>query len=83
MLRGIFENWYTQERAVGLNDTIAKLGSFEFCEFENADGKPAALKNSPRDVNGSKHAPTRLPPAGPPEAHVEVLFLRRTCRSNG
>ena len=32
---------YTEELTVVLNDTIAKLGSFEFCEFENAGGVPA------------------------------------------
>ena len=30
-----------------------------------------------------KHAPTRLPPAGPPEALAEFLCRRRRRRSNG
>ena len=47
---------YTEELTVVLNDTIAKLGSFEFCEFENAGGVPAESRRRPIQCASSPQA---------------------------
>jgi hypothetical protein len=86
-----------QQNCSGLNIKFCELtGAASRSEFEksmrNLEKRPSKNLIVERGVEGraeavratpQKHTATRLPPAGPPEAHAEILCRRRRRRNNG